>query len=195
MTLTLNRDAAQAPLAVLALRDPQIHIADETAGDVFAREALLDSAFGPGRFEKTAQRLREGRLPAPGLALALKDGEELIGTVRQWSIAAGKAPALLLGPVAIAAAYRHRGLGRRLIAESLFRAFAAGHGAIILVGDAPYYEPFGFSRRHVERLVLPGPVDEARFLGLELKPGALAGATGLVRPTGAIDLGEFRAAA
>jgi predicted N-acetyltransferase YhbS len=64
---------------------------------------------------------------------------------------------------------------------------AARHRAILLVGDAPYYEPFGFARRHTLKLALPGPVDEERFLGLELKNGALKGAKGLVTPAGARD--------
>jgi predicted N-acetyltransferase YhbS len=70
------------------------------------------------------------------------------------------------------------------MAEALFRAVVAGHAAVLLVGDAPYDEAFGFSRRATLGLALPGPVDEARFLGLELAPGALQGAKGLVRPTG-----------
>lgn len=105
-------------------------------------------------------------MPTPGLALVAKDAGALLGTLRLWQIRAGDVPALLLGPLAVAKAYRSRGLGRRL-----------------LVGDAPYYEPFGFAR-HTLKLALPGPVDEERFLGLELKNGALKGAEGLVTPAG-----------
>jgi predicted N-acetyltransferase YhbS len=164
--------------------EPEIFIADEAPQDFFAREALLNVAFGPARFGKTAERLREGRLPAEGLALVMKHGSSLMGTVRLWHVDAGGADALMLGPLAIAKPYRSRGFGRRMMAEALFRAFAAGHGAVLLVGDAPYYEAFGFSRRLTCGLVLPGPVDEARFLGLELAAGALLGAKGLVRATG-----------
>lgn len=173
----------------------EITICDEAPTDAFAREALLDDAFGEPRFRKTAERLRQGRSPAPGLALAAKDNGALIGTVRLWPIAAGDAPALLLGPLAVAQTHRSRGIGRKLMAESLFRAYASGHGAVLLVGDPAYYEAFGFSRRCTLELALPGPVDESRFLGLELRPGALAQARGLVRPTGAIDLAEIRRAA
>ena len=134
------------------------------------------------------ERLREGRLPAPGLALVAIGAGALIGTLRLWQIRAGDVPALLLGPLAVAKAYRSRGLGRRLMGDALFRATAARHRAILLVGDAPYYEPFGFARRHTLKLALPGPVDEERFLGLELKNGALKGAKGLVTPAGARDL-------
>lgn len=186
MTLTLD-------IAALAIVPPQrwfssLSVAGERPSDVWARERLLDEAFGSARHEKTVERLREGRLPAQGFALAAKDVGDLVGTVRMWHILAGEEPALLLGPLAVAKAYRSRGLGRRLMREGLFRAAMAGHKAILLIGDAPYYEPFGFSRRHTLKLSLPGPVIEARFLGLELKGGALNGAKGLVMPAGAREL-------
>jgi predicted N-acetyltransferase YhbS len=188
------RGSSRAPVAFQAFISPEIQIGDETTADICAREILLDEAFGASRFDKTAQRLRDGRLPAPGLALAAKEGDLLVGTLRMWFVAAGEAPALLLGPLAVAKTRRSRGVGRRLMAEALFRAFAAGHKAVLLVGDAPYYEPFGFSRRHTLGLALPGPVDEGRFLGLELAAGALQHANGPVRAAGALDLSAHRAA-
>ncbi len=173
---------------------PFLAIASETPADSGARERLLDEAFGAARSGKTAERLRAGRLPAQGLALAAKDAGKLIGSLRMWHILAGEVSALLLGPLAAAKAYRSRGLGRRLMGEALFRAARAGHKAVLLVGDAAYYEPFGFSRRHTLGLVLPGPVDEARFLGLELKGGALQAARGVVVAAGARDLPAYRGA-
>jgi predicted N-acetyltransferase YhbS len=166
-------------------------LAEETPADVAAREALLDDAFGPARFLKTCQRLRDGSAPAPGLALVATDEEgALIGTLRLWPILAGGRDALLLGPLAVAASSRSLGIGRALIDESLDRAQALGHRAVLLVGDAPYYARFGFERRFTERLTMPGPVERARFLGLELVAGALEGARGRVIPAAApaIDL-------
>ncbi|WP_457797704.1 GNAT family N-acetyltransferase [Methylocystis sp. S23] len=159
-----------------------IAILDETPADVPAREALLDAAFGPARFLKTCERLREGRAPAQGLALVAKDDVgELIATIRLWPIfAGGRRPALLLGPVAVAEHARSLGLGAAMIRASLARAEALGHRAVLLVGDEPYYRRFGFERRFTEKLSLPGPVERARFLGLELAPGALEGAEGRV---------------
>jgi predicted N-acetyltransferase YhbS len=80
------------------------------------------------------------------------------------------------------------------LAEALLRAASAGHKAVLLVGDAAYYEPFGFSCRHTLGLSLPGPVDEACFLGLELKDGALKAARGFVIAAGARDLPAYRGA-
>lgn len=156
----------------------------ERDGDVYAREALLDAAMGPGRFRKSSQKLREGRLPALALVSRDEDGR-VVGTVRLWHVDAGGAPALLLGPLAVAADRRCDGIGGALMREAISRAKKAGHDAIILVGDAPYYARFGFERRLTERLHMPGPVELHRFLALELREGALEGARGRVRATGA----------
>jgi predicted N-acetyltransferase YhbS len=161
-----------------------IRFADETSADAPAREALLDDAFGASRFLKTSERLRVGRMPAAGLALAARHGETLVGTVRLWNVSAGGVPALLLGPLAVAKSRRLHGLGGALMREAIGRARALGHGAILLVGDAPYYERFGFRAGLTAKLALPGPVERARFLGLELRPGALAAAEGMVVATG-----------
>ncbi len=157
----------------------------ESPSDSWARERLLDEAFGASRFDKTVEHLRAGRKPAGGLAFAAKDSHGLIGTLRLWHIRAGGVPALLLGPLAVAKTRRGQGIGRALVEKALRRAADAGHRAILLVGDPAYYEPFGFSRRHTLGLTLPGRVDEERFLGLELARGSLKGARGLV--AGAVD--------
>ena len=156
----------------------------ERDGDVFARERLLDAAMGPGRFRKSSQRLRDNRLPALALVARDEDGR-VIGTVRLWHVEAGGAPALLLGPLAVAEDRRCDGIGGALMREAISRAKNAGHGAIILVGDAPYYARFGFTRRLTERLHMPGPVELDRFLALELRAGALDSAHGRLRATGA----------
>lgn len=156
----------------------------EEPRDVASRETLLDAAFGPARRLKTSERLREGRLPA--LALVAEDvSGRLVGTVRLWHVSAGPGRrALLLGPIAVAADLRGAGLGARLMRAALNQAAAAGHRSVLLVGDAPYYQRFGFSAAPTRDLWLPGPVERERFLALELQPGALAGARGLVSPTG-----------
>jgi predicted N-acetyltransferase YhbS len=165
-----------------------IAIRDEIFTDVFARERLLDAAMGLERFARACERLREGRLPARGLAFVADDQGEIVGTVRLWHVAAGDRPALMLGPLAVDCARRSAGVGGALMRHALGKANALGHEAVLLVGDAPYYRRFGFSCDPVAGLDLPGPVDRARFLGLELSPGALEGASGMVRPTGAVPL-------
>ncbi|MBS1182572.1 MAG: acetyltransferase family protein [Proteobacteria bacterium] len=157
---------------------------NEQAGDVFARDMLLDRAFGPARFRKSSERIRSGRLPAEGLALVARDGDRLVGSVRLWDAAAGRMPLLLLGPLAVEGDCRGVGVGAALMRLAIERARALGHGAIALVGDEPYYRRFGFSTRRMERLAMPGPFERARFLGLELAAGALGGAEGVLRPTG-----------
>lgn len=161
-----------------------VRLREERLGDVAAREALLDTAFGPSRFTKTCERLREGRFAADGLSLVAIHEGSLVGTLRFWHVEAGDREALMLGPLAVCPTMRSAGIGRALIEHGLRRARRLGHEGVILVGDAPYYERFGFSRAHTLGLTLPGPVDDQRFLGLELVPGALAGAKGRVVGTG-----------
>jgi predicted N-acetyltransferase YhbS len=162
-----------------------IRIVSEALSHLDAREKLLDASFGPARFAKTSERLREGRLPAKGLAFSALDDGKLIGTLRLWNISAGPGrPALLLGPLAIDGTRRSEGLGARMMWHAIGHAQHLGHRAILLVGDAPYYNRFGFSTDLTERLWLPGPVERNRFLGLELVPDGLVGAKGLVNATG-----------
>ena len=165
-----------------------ITIRKEFPTDAPAREALLDACFGDERFEKTCERLRERQRPADGLSLVIDADGAIVGTVRLWHVAAGPGrPALMLGPIAVDPALQGLGLGSKLMRAALAQAKALGHRAVLLVGDAPYYVRFGFTAEHASALRLPGPVERARFLGLELVPGALAGARGLIVATGELE--------
>jgi predicted N-acetyltransferase YhbS len=177
MTALRKTPVALSDAAPLAIRS-------ECASDLLAREALLDACFGANRHSRTCQRLRDGHAPAEGLALsALRQGR-LVGTLRLWHVSAGGVAALMLGPLAVDPACREFGIGAALINEALAAAQARGHGAVILLGDAPYYARFGFSARKTGELSLPGPFERDRLLGLELRQGALDGACGMVTPTG-----------
>lgn len=174
-----------------------ISIRHERASDIPAREALLDSAFGAARTRKSSERLRKGRLPAQGLALIAADGRRVVGTARLWHVRCDSGqPALLLGPVAVAADCRSRGVGAALVRRALRDARRLGHRAVILVGDPPYYGRFGFSDARTAALFMPGPFERHRLLAIELAAGALDGACGLVRATGApAESGDFAAIA
>jgi predicted N-acetyltransferase YhbS len=162
-----------------------ITLRHERPADVQARETLLDDAFGEARTRKTSERLREDRLPADGLAFVAAEGKRVIGTARLWHVAVGgAAPALLLGPVAVAEDCRNRGIGAALVRRALREARRLGHGAVVLVGDAPYYSRFGFAADKCAGLQLPGPFERHRLLAVELKAGALDGAKGMIKATG-----------
>jgi predicted N-acetyltransferase YhbS len=159
-----------------------ISIRTERLADVAAREALLDVAYGPIRFTKPSQRLREQRDPA--LSLVAHEHGRIIGTVRLWPVAAGGRPALLLGPLAVHPDCRRRGVGAALMRRAIRAAGLAGHAAVLLVGDAAYYGRFGFSAAKTAALWMPGPYERERLLARELMPGALDGARGLVSAIG-----------
>src|SRR5579871_356318 len=156
----------------------------ERTSDVVAREALLDACFGDNRHMRTCQRLRDGRAPAEGLAFSAMAEGKLVGTLRLWHVSAGGIPALVLGPLAVHGGFRKLGVGAALIARALAAAAARGHRAVLLLGDAAYYERFGFSAKKTAELMLPGAYEQERLLGIELVPGALDGAWGMIAPTG-----------
>ena len=162
-----------------------VTIRDEKIADITAREALLDVAYGAERFTKTSERLREGRLPADRLALVAVEHGQVIGTVRLWQVMAGPGrAALLLGPLAVHPGHRNRGIGSTLMRRAIARARMLGHQVILLVGDAPYYSRFGFAAAPTGELWMPGRFDRDRLLALELQPGALAGARGMIGAAG-----------
>lgn len=177
--------APRKPQIALSSKAAPFAIRNERAADVATREALLDACFGETRHGRTCQRLRDGRAPAAGLALAAVREGKLVGTVRLWHVSAGGRPALVLGPLAVDPACRELGIGAALMHQALAAARARGHAAVILLGDAPYYARFGFRPEAVESLSLPGPFERHRLLGLELRPGALNGACGVIAPMGA----------
>ena len=160
-------------------------IDDEAEADVSARETLLDRAMGPGRRRKSSEKLRRGRLPADGLAFVARNGAgQVTGSVRLWDVIAGGRPLLLLGPLAVEATSASKGIGSALMWHAIRQAEERGHGGVILVGDAPYYQRFGFSAEKTGSLMMPGPVERDRLLGLELKPGYLDELAGLLVASG-----------
>jgi len=174
----------------------------ENAGDVVARERLLDRVMGEARFTKSSEKLRRGRLPADGLALVARDPEgHVIGTVRLWHVEAGvdgngnPVPALLLGPLAVDCRHEGKGIGGALMRAAITEARDRGHGAVLLVGDPEYYERFGFFAGKARHLLMPGAFERRRFLALELTDGWLDGAAGVLVASGVRLSDERRTAA
>ena len=179
--------ARKTPVALTPQAAP-FAIRAERASDLVAREALLDACFGDSRHLRTCQRLRDGRVPAEGLAFSAVAQGQLVGTVRLWHVSAGGIPALILGPLAVYSACRKLGVGAALMDRALAAARARGHRAVLLLGDASYYVRFGFSAEKARELQLPGAFERERLLALELVPGALDGAWGMITATGAAAL-------
>jgi len=155
-------------------------LADERDEHAPAIEQLLDATWGEERWQKTCQKLRDGNKPLRTLSLVAVKRGKLIGTVRLWPVQMGRKPSLLLGPLAVDAHWRDKGVGSALMREALRRAQGAGEGSVLLVGDQDYYDRFGFTPDATTRLWLPGPVERKRFLGKELRKGAFDKAEGAV---------------
>jgi predicted N-acetyltransferase YhbS len=164
------------------MSDLSITILPETAADALAIERLHERTFGPGRFAKSAYRLREDHDHSLDLSFTARIGTLLVGSVRLATVRIGQTPALLLGPLTVEPPFRQHGIGKALIERALREAKARGHRLVVLVGDEPYYGKLGFKRIPKGQVKMPGPVDPARLLICELEDGAFNGVSGLIRP-------------
>ena len=163
------------------LSDISPTIAAERPGDAPAIEKLYERTFGPGRFARSAYRLREKNQHKRELSFTARVGTLLVGSVRLTPVRIGTTPALLLGPLTVEPPFRGHGIGSKLIGASLKAAEKAGARLVLLVGDEPYYGRMGFKKVARGRLTLPGPVDPDRVLVAELVAGAFDGVEGAVK--------------
>jgi predicted N-acetyltransferase YhbS len=157
--------------------------------DLAAINALQARVFGPGRFARSAYRVREGKgLMSRFCRVADRNGQ-LIASLRITDISIGELfGAALLGPLAVDPDFHGQGYGRKLVAEALDDMKAAGVALVVLVGDEPYYGRFGFKPALPGSIAFPGPVNPARILAAELVPGALARYRGLITAAASADV-------
>ena len=156
-------------------------LSPETPDDAEAIERLNARVFGPGRFAKTAYRVRETTPTDPAMSFVARVGPLLVGANAMTPIVIGESPAWLLGPLIVEPVFRSRGIGEALVQASLEAAKAAGGRLVVLVGDEPYYGRMGFKPTPPGRVVMPGPVDPGRMLHCELVEGALEAVSGRIR--------------
>jgi predicted N-acetyltransferase YhbS len=153
---------------------PALTLTSESPDHAPHVEALVDRAFGPGRYTKVSERVREIAEFAPELsAVAVEDGR-VLGVARIWRIAVGGEPITFLGPLAVEATDRKAGLGALLVEHACKAAEAAGEAAVLLVGDLPYFARVGFEV--AGGVTLPGPVDANRVLVRRFRDVAVTGA-------------------
>ena len=164
------------------MNDLSLTILPESSDDALAIDRLNARTFGPGRFAKTAYRIREEVTHIPELSFTARVGTLLVGSVRLSPISIGQAKALLLGPLTVEPPFRDRGIGQALMARALAEAKDKGHRLVVLVGDEPYYGKAGFRTVPKGQVTMDGPVDPARLLIAELIPGAFDGVGGTIRP-------------
>jgi predicted N-acetyltransferase YhbS len=157
-------------------------ILPETPQDALAIERLHERTFGPGRYARTAYRIREAAAHLLDLSFTARIGTLLVGSVRLTPVRIGESKALLLGPLTVEPPFRERGIGLALMQRALAAARDKGHRLVVLVGDEPYYARAGFKRIPKGQARMPGPIDPARLLVAELVEGAIAGVSGPIRP-------------
>ena len=164
------------------MSDLAVTILTEKPEDAGPIERLHERTFGPGRYARTAYRIREQLGHRLDLSYTARIGTLLVGSVRLTAIRIGETPALLLGPLTIEPPFRDRGIGKAMMERALKDAKAKGHSLVVLVGDEPYYARVGFKRVAKGTITMTGPVDPARMLAAELVEGALADVSGVIRP-------------
>ena len=163
------------------MSEPSLTILAEKVDDAEAIERLHERTFGPGRYARTAFRIREGRGHELSLSFTARIGTLLVGSVRLTPICIDETKALLLGPLTVEPPFRSHGVGTALVKRALKEAEAKGHKLVVLVGDEPYYGKAGFKRIPPGRAAMPGPVDPNRLLVAELVPGAFENVSGAIR--------------
>lgn len=137
----------------------------ENSEDLWEVEALYDLCFAPGREALSSYRLRDGVKPVGQLCRVARDPDNILaGAIRYWPVHVGAHDALLLGPVAVHPTRQGEGLGGALMQDSLAIAWDLGWPRVLLVGDAPYYSRFGFTR--LEGVEMPPPTNPDRVLGI-----------------------------
>lgn len=146
-----------------------------------AVEVLVDRAFGPGRFAKSSERLREGNRKLDDCSFVALNGDRVIGSVRLWPVTVGGQPLAFLGPLAVDADERSHGLGQALVEAACAAAAKAGWRAVLLVGDAPYFGRIGFQAAPAAQATMPGPADQRRVLVKALVEGGDQGLAGPIR--------------
>jgi predicted N-acetyltransferase YhbS len=164
------------------MSDVSLTIQTETPDDAGPIERLHERTFGPGRFARTAFRIRERHQHILELSFTARIGTLLVGSVRLTPIRIGESKALMLGPLTVERPFRGRGIAEALIARAMDEARQRGHRLVLLVGDEPYYARCGFRGVPKGEVTMPGPVDPARLLIAELIAGAFSNVKGRVRP-------------
>jgi putative acetyltransferase len=86
-----------------------------------------------------------------------------------------------LGPMAVAAEHRNRGVGTALVEAGLKELRRLGAHGIVVVGHPTYYPRFGFSPGEKSNLACEYDVPTEVFMVMELHRGAMLGVSGTVK--------------
>ena len=132
-------------------------------------EKLLDEAFGPGRYARTAYRYREKHNLISEYSYIYQDNKQLLASISFSQIFINnKSEGLLLGPLAVKPGHVGKGYGVALV-ETTIKLIKKSkkYSFIVLVGDIDYYRRFNF-KQISQPLNLVGPVIPDRVLILNL---------------------------
>ncbi len=174
------------------MKSDDIIIRRETPSDYDAVEHLTREAFWnvyrPGCTEHyVVHVLRKDPAFVPELDLVMERNGQLIGHVMYMraKITADdgrELPVMTFGPISIHPDFQRRGLGKRLLDESMERARELGAGALCIEGNIAFYGKSGFVVAGTKGIRYHGEPEQEMvpyFLMKELRPGFLDGVTGV----------------
>ncbi len=151
--------------------------------EFLTREAFWD-VYKPGCDEHLiVHKLRNSPAFVEPLDLVACEGDRVIGNImyskaRVMEDSGISHGVLCLGPIAVLPGHQRRGIGGRLIRESLSLAADLGFNGVFLMGSPAYYPRFGFRNAAEFRVVAFDGKSHDYFMGLELAPERLRGVSG-----------------
>lgn len=157
-------------------------IVPEAEAHAPAIERVLDRAFGPGRFAKPSERVREFARHNMAVSRVARLEGAVVGCCRIYDVSIGETPALFLGPLAVDPAAQHHGLGHRLVRETLSACAAGGGRVVFLMGEPSFFSVLGFKQIPDGRVAMPVPSEQRRLQWIALAHGALDAVSGTVGP-------------
>jgi putative acetyltransferase len=164
-------------------RNSQTAIRREKPPDIPGIYEVNRQAFGTTLEASLVDALRAR--DAVTLSLVAVKGEKIVGHVLFSQVEilsqASSITALGLGPVAVLPEEQRKGIGTRLIEAGLEECRKAGHEVVVVLGEPGYYQRFGFTTSKPYGISYEQDVPEEYFMVLELRPGTLAGRSGIVR--------------
>ena len=159
-----------------------INIRDETPEDYAGVYRANVLAFGQQGEAALVERLRGA---CEYVSLVAVDDDGVVGHIFFSPVTVESEGATFeaagLGPMAVLPGRQNQGVGSALVRRGLEECLRRGHEVVFVLGHPEFYPRFGFTPARAQGLTCEYPVPDEVFMVAELRAGALAGRTGLVK--------------
>ena len=160
-----------------------IVIRDETDSDYDAVHRVNEMAFDRPEEANLVELLRDA---VSGLiSLVAVNDQDVIGHILFSPVTVNNGHssfyAIAIGPMAVFPEHQRTGIGSQLVKEGLDRCLRVGENIVFVVGHPRFYPRFGFVPARPLGFECEYSVADDVFMVAEIKEGALAGLSGMVR--------------